>query len=197
MTARRTRTLLELVVLVVIWVGLWADLSVANVVSGVLVAGGVLALFGWSAASRDAPLVVRPLRIAVFALWFLWQLVKSNIAVARLVVSPRPALDPGIVAYRLHTASPGVATLVANAITLTPGTLTVTVDRDPPTLFVHCVQVGDLAATMASLAELELQVLRAFAPAHEIEAAAADLAARTHHPSATGTGTGTGTEEAG
>lgn len=189
MTARLTRTLVELLVLVVVWVGLWADVSVANVASGVLVGAGVLALFHWRADARDAPLVVRPLRVAWFAVWFLWQLVKSNIAIARLVVSRRPALDPGIVVFRLHTASPGVATAVANAITLTPGTLTVTVDRDPPTLFVHCVQVGDLGETMTALAELELQVLRAFAPRHEIDAAAADLAARTHHPSAGAAGT--------
>jgi multicomponent Na+:H+ antiporter subunit E len=184
MTPRAARTLLEGTALVVIWVGLWADISVANVASGILVAAGVLALFHWPAQARNAGLVIRPLRVVWFLLWFLWQLAKSNIAVARLVLSPRPALDPGIVAYRLHTASPGVATVVANAITLTPGTLTVTLDRDEPTLFVHCVQVGDPAATRAGLAELELQVLRAFAPRAEIDAAAADLARLTHHPSA-------------
>jgi multicomponent Na+:H+ antiporter subunit E len=176
MSNRLARTLLEGLVLLVIWVGLWADVTVANVLSGVLVATGVLALFRWPAAARDAGLVIRPLRALCFLVWFLWQLAKSNVAVARLVLSPTPALDPGIVAYRLHTTSPGVATVVANAITLTPGTLTLTVDRNPLTLYVHCVQTGDVAATKASLLELELQVLRAFAPREEIEAAEATLA---------------------
>ena len=173
MSHRTVRTLLEAAVLVVVWVALWADLTVANVLSGIVVATGVLALFRWTAAARDARLVVRPLRALRFVTWFLWQLLKSNVAVARLVLSRRPALDPGFVAYRLHTESPGVATLVANAVTLTPGTLTVTLSRDPLVLYVHCLRVVDVSSVRASLLELELHALRAFAPRDEVDAAAA------------------------
>jgi multicomponent Na+:H+ antiporter subunit E len=176
-SARWLRTAVELVVLVVIWVALWADVSVANVVTGVLVAVGVLAVFDWRRGALDDPLVLRPVAAASFLLWFLWQLGKSNVAIARLVLTPRPDLAPGFVAYRLHTPSPGLATLVGNAVTLTPGTLTVTIDRTNATIYVHSLRAHDVAAVHRDLLELEWRALRAFGTRRELEAAQADRVA--------------------
>jgi len=56
---------------------------------------------------------------------FLWTLVRANIDVARRVLSPSLPIDPGIVEVETHLQSDLGKLLLANSITLTPGTLTV------------------------------------------------------------------------
>ena len=148
-------------VLVAIWVALWSDLSVANVLSGIVVAGAISVGFeGW----RPGSVVVRPLRAAHFALYFAYKLVQASLVVARTVVAPRDRVSTGIVAIPLLGGSDAIATLVAEAISLTPGTLTLEVRRRPLTLFVHALDVRDVEHVRADARRLEVLALRAFAP---------------------------------
>ena len=82
--------------------------------------------------------------------------------VARAVISPRGALHTGIVAVPLRGCSDAVVTLIADAITLTPGTLTIEVRRDPPVLFVHALDLRDVAQVQADIRKLEVLAVRAF-----------------------------------
>jgi multicomponent Na+:H+ antiporter subunit E len=74
------------------------------------------------------------------------EIVKSNITVARAVLSPRLKLDPGIVAIPLDLKSDAGITTLANLITLTPGTVTLDVSSDRKTLYIHAFSVGDVEA---------------------------------------------------
>ena len=85
-------------------------------------------------------------RLPGFWLWLLGEVVKSNIQVARIILSPRPPMSPTVVTVKALAPDPlGQATL-GNCITLTPGT--VTLDDHEGDLLVHCLsQAGarDLA----------------------------------------------------
>lgn len=67
----------------------------------------------------------------------LYEIIKANIHVAILVLSPKPKLSPSFVKYRISLKSDLHKTILANSITLTPGTLTVSLEDD--TMLIHCL----------------------------------------------------------
>jgi multicomponent Na+:H+ antiporter subunit E len=76
-------------------------------------------------------------RLPRFWLWLLREIVRSNFAVARIILSRRMPIAPEIVTIdAAHVAPPAQATL-ANSITLTPGTLCLDVHRGR--IEVHCL----------------------------------------------------------
>lgn len=151
--------LLRIVTMTAIWVVLWSELSVANVIGGVAVATVIALYFDtW----RDGALVIRPWRAAVFLGFFAYKLVESTLVVARTVLAPRHRVRTGIIAVPLRGCSDAVATIVADSITLTPGTLTLEVQRDPLVLYVHALDTRDVDAVARDVRRLEVLAVRAF-----------------------------------
>jgi multicomponent Na+:H+ antiporter subunit E len=156
--------------LVLVWLALWEDPRPANVLSGLVIAS---VLVWWSppwATTRSGRL--RPLAALSFLVYFLRKLVEANLIVAWEVITPgTDRVREAIVAVPVSLASDGLVTLVANAISLTPGTLTVEVDRHPTILYVHVLHLRDVEAVRAEVLELELRAVRAFGSDAAIEAA--------------------------
>lgn len=154
--------------LFVMWLLLWGDLNLANVASGLVLAVALVVVFPPD-DTNDDPIVVRPLATVSFLTWFLWALVQTNVAVAKEVVLPagRSDIRPAVVACSLRTGSGRLATIVANAITLTPGTLTVDARSRPAVLYVHVLSFESVEATRAEVADLERRVVAAFGTAEE------------------------------
>jgi multicomponent Na+:H+ antiporter subunit E len=73
--------------------------------------------------------------------FFLWEMFKANIDVAYRVIHPRLPIKPGIVKVKTSLKSDTGLTFLANSITLTPGTLSVDVDRENGYLYVHWIDV--------------------------------------------------------
>jgi multicomponent Na+:H+ antiporter subunit E len=145
--------------LVAVWLLLWGDVTVANVLSGLIVAGLVVALAG---SRRRGQITVRPLAAVRFAAHFAVQLVVATAVVAWEVVTPRNRIRTAIVAVPLHGCSDAVATLIADTISLTPGTLTVEVDRQPLTLYVHVLHLRDVEQVRRDVRRIEVLAVRAF-----------------------------------
>ena len=134
-----------------------------------LVAGGVIALVLTWAGRRMPPLWRRvrwsaktPLAAVAFPFVFLKALIHSNLDVAFRVLSPSLPIKPGIVKVETKLQSPMGRLALANAITLTPGTLTVE-SRDK-WLYIHWIDIKDgsvEAATQAIVRQFEkhLEVL--------------------------------------
>lgn len=130
-----------LVWLTVVWVALWGEISAANLLGGVVLAVALVALLPL-AAVRD-PARVRPLGLARFLAVFAVDLVLASVQVVVLVLRRDGPTRQGIIRVPVSGDSDRLLTLVANAISLTPGTLTVEVDRASSTLWVHALDVGD------------------------------------------------------
>ena len=126
--------------LTLVWVGLWGSLSPANVLGGLAVA----ALLVVALPLTEVPLAaeVRPVALLRFVGFFAVDLVRSSWQVALLVLRPRRPLRQAVLAVPVRGASDQLLTLLANAISLTPGTLTLEVDRPRSTLYVHVIDVG-------------------------------------------------------
>lgn len=89
--------------------------------------------------------MLNPLRLLLFVVYligpFLWAMAKANLDVAYRVITGR--IRPGIVRLSPGLRTDFGITLLANSITLTPGTLSVDVDEESGDLFVHWINVSD------------------------------------------------------
>jgi len=72
---------------------------------------------------------------------FFWEVIKANLDVAYRVVHPRLPISPGIVKVRTTLKSDTALTFLANSITLTPGTMSVDIDRASGVLYIHWIDV--------------------------------------------------------
>jgi len=115
---------------------------------------------------------VRPVAVVRFLVVFAWQLVAASAVVAWEVITPRNRINEGIVEIPVRGASDLVTAVVANAISLTPGTLTIEVDRPGARLFVHVLHLRDVEQLRAEIRELEALVIRAFGSDRSIAALA-------------------------
>lgn len=143
-----------------LWVALWESVAPGTLLGGLVVV--TLLLLAFPQPTGDPPERVRPWQVVGLAGYFLRHLVVSTARVARDVLTPHSSRPKGVLALPVTDHSPGVITLLANAISLTPGTLTVEVQRDPDVLFVHVLDLDDVAAARRDLLELQRHVLQAF-----------------------------------
>jgi multicomponent Na+:H+ antiporter subunit E len=105
----------------------------------------------------------RPYRIVALALLFLKELLLSAWKVALLVASPKLDAKPGIFALPLDLESDIEITMLANMITLTPGTLSVDVTEDRKTLYVHAIDCSDPDGTRRDIKDgFERKIREAF-----------------------------------
>lgn len=158
--------------LVVFWLALWEDLSVGNLIGGALVAGAVTAIA--RPPAREAEVRLRPVAALRFFGWFLWKLVEASAIVAWEVATPTNVINEGIVAVPIHGRSRLLTTIVANAITLTPGTLTLEIRTDPTVLYVHVLHLRTIEEVRREVHKLEHLAVRAFGSDRDIAALEAD-----------------------
>lgn len=127
--------------LTVVWMALWGSLTAANLLGGLVVACALLLLFPLPEVQREGG--VRPVALARLLAVFLWELVKASVTVVVQVLRPRRALRQGVVAVPVVGVSDRLLTLLANAVSLTPGTLALEIDRPRATLYVHVLDLPD------------------------------------------------------
>lgn len=146
--------------LVVLWLLLWGDLSVANVASGVLVALGLLVAFPLGRPGGGARHAVRPVALARLLAYFAYELVTSNLVVARVVLSRGARTRTGVVACPLRTTSDRMVTVLCNIIALSPGTMMVDVGDDA--IYVHALLRRDPERVREDIDRLQGLLLAAF-----------------------------------
>ncbi len=88
-------------------------------------------------------LPVRVFWFLVYIPFFFWECFKANIDVAYRVSHPEVPIHPGIVKVKTQLKSDLGLTFLANSITLTPGTLSVDVDKENGYLYIHWIEVKD------------------------------------------------------
>ncbi len=94
--------------------------------------------------------------------YFIWQLIVSNLRVLWDVITPGHISKPGIIGVPLDAKSDFEIMLVANLISLTPGTLSLDVSADRKILYVHVMFLDDVEAMRLQIKEgIEQKVLEA------------------------------------
>jgi multicomponent Na+:H+ antiporter subunit E len=123
------------------WVALTGQFTPTNLVAGFVLSH--LLLWLTQRTGEPAPYFVKARQVVSFALFFLWQMIKANVHVAARVLSPRFRMHPGVIAIPLEVQTDAEITLLANLITLTPGTLSIDVSADRKVLYVHTMDLGN------------------------------------------------------
>jgi multicomponent Na+:H+ antiporter subunit E len=147
--------------LAIAWAALSGSTSAHNLVLGFAL--GALALFLVREPFGAKAYLWRLWAITSLALLFIKELAMSAIKVATTVLSPEMNLKPGIFAFPLTVDRDFEITLLANMITLTPGTLSVDVSDDRKTLYVHALDCADPDAIRRDIANgFERKIMEAF-----------------------------------
>ena len=99
--------------------------------------------FFFSNPQKFPAITLKKVAYSVFYIFYLFiAIVKSNFDVARRVVQPKIPINPGIVRVKTRLKSPIGRMILANSITLTPGTLSVDVNGDY--FYIHWIDVTDI-----------------------------------------------------
>ncbi len=128
-------------VLAILWAALTGTVTLANLIFGFLVGFGVLYLLHRDPGSlhyfRTTVMATR------FFFYFLKELIVSSLRVAFDVVTPTHYNRPGVIGIPLDARTDLEITLLANIISLTPGTLSLDVAPDRKTLYIHAMFIDD------------------------------------------------------
>lgn len=142
------RTLALFVILGAFWLFLSGEVTALNLVMMTLAVSLVLYLnparpFGPDARGRPIRAADPPRGVyhgVRYAVWLLYEVVTANVDVAYRVLHPRMPIDPGLLQFRVRMPSDLGRVLVANSITLTPGT--VTIELEDGEYVVHALVPG-------------------------------------------------------
>jgi len=127
--------------LALLWASLAGSMTLADLAFGFLVGFGVLFLIHSDATDRAY--FRTTIKAAGFLLYFLKEMIVSSLRVAFDIVTPRDHARPGVVGIPLDAQTDLEITLLANIISLTPGTLSLDVAADRRTLYIHAMFVDD------------------------------------------------------
>jgi multicomponent Na+:H+ antiporter subunit E len=168
---RRRDRAVTVAVLVVVWMLLWGVFSWANLMSGLVVAAVVLAVFPLPPVTFAGRL--RPWGLVRFTVRFVADLVRASVHLAWLAFRFGHRPRSAIIRVPLRVRSDLVLTLTGEAVSLVPGSLIVDTDQASSTLFIHVVGVSDRAAVerfRSTVYDVEARIVRAIGSDAEIRA---------------------------
>ncbi|NJN96394.1 MAG: Na+/H+ antiporter subunit E [Anaerolineales bacterium] len=139
------------VLLALAWMALTGQFTPINLVAGFGL--GYLLLWLARPTSETATYFHKVVQIISFFFFFLGEVIIANLRVAYEVISPPLTMRPGVVAIPLDLQSDAEITLLANLITLTPGSLSLDVSADRRVLYVHSMYVDDVEAFRREIKE--------------------------------------------
>lgn len=93
---------------------------------------------------------------------FVGDLITSNVDVARKVLTPSMPVSPGMIEYTTSLHNPTAMTILANSITLTPGTLVVECRESDGKMLIHCLNSEDEEKTLDGIRKWESLLKKIF-----------------------------------
>jgi multicomponent Na+:H+ antiporter subunit E len=149
------------ILLALAWTALTGQFDPINFLSGFIL--GYLVLWLVQRVAGPSNYFKKVYQIISFALFFVVALIRANLRVAYEVITPPHTMQPGIVAVPLDLQTEAAITLLANLITLTPGTLSLDVSADRRVLYVHTMYVDDVEQFRREIKEgFERRVMEVF-----------------------------------
>ncbi|MGQ7261800.1 Na+/H+ antiporter subunit E [Vreelandella sp. V005] len=143
------------------WVLLSGDFSGLNLLIGLIFAYITLVLLEPQIdALKGYP--ARIPRLIGFIAFFVKELIQANLRVAFDIVTPPWHMKPGVIALPLSARTEMEITMVANLISLTPGTLSLDVSDDRKVLYIHAMFLDNEEELRRNLKEMEHRALELF-----------------------------------
>ncbi len=129
------------IILTFVWVSLTGVFDITNFLIGF----GINYMVIWLSTGLDdttgyfkkIPLILN------FGFYFMWEIIKANYQLTYDILTPTHKMNPAIIGIPMDAKSDIEIALLANLITLTPGTLTIDVSTDKKTIYVHTMYLKD------------------------------------------------------
>lgn len=136
------RYLVLFIMLFVVWLLFSYNISIQNLVAAAVFSAVSTALLGkyFFDGYRKLLQPSRYFWALVYLFVFLWECIKANIDVAYRVIHPGLPIKPGIVKVKLDVKTEIGRAMLANSITMTPGTITVDIIGD--LIYIHWIYVS-------------------------------------------------------
>jgi multicomponent Na+:H+ antiporter subunit E len=123
------------------WVGMTGAFNASNLIIGFIIGWMVLLIIrGPQAMGSHLFRVWRAVELVAF---FIWELLLANMRVAWDVVTPTHLMQPGVIAVPLDAREDLEILILANMVSLTPGTLSLDVSDDRTVLYIHAMYLHD------------------------------------------------------
>jgi multicomponent Na+:H+ antiporter subunit E len=139
------------IILALIWAALTGIFEPSNLVLGFGL--GYLILLAIRKALGPTRYFDKMSQVVIFTAFFLWELVIANLRVAWHVLTPPSRFRPQVIAVPLETCNEAETTLLANLISLTPGTLSLDVSTDECVLYIHVIDAPDAETARKEIKE--------------------------------------------
>lgn len=130
------------IISLILWLLLSFNLTISNIIVGVIASLTTTIIFG-KYFIKDVTPFLQPQRyfwLIVYLFIFIWECIKANFDVAYRVLHPAMPIKPGIVKVKLNLKTNIAKTILANSITMTPGTISVDIIDD--IIYVHWIYVN-------------------------------------------------------
>jgi multicomponent Na+:H+ antiporter subunit E len=131
------------------WAAVTGRFDLRNVLVGMVL--GYAVLFVAQPVTGPSNYSKRIQRTVRFAVFYVRELVLANLRVASDVLTPNPRIRPGVLAIPLEANTDTEITLLANLLTLTPGSVSLDVSSDRRFLYLHAMYIDDLEEYRASV----------------------------------------------
>ncbi len=128
------------ILLFLFWLLITFNLKIVNLCAGA--AAALIASLIFNADFLTMRKLIQPKRYfwgVLYIFVFLWECVKANFDVAYRVLHPDLPIHPGIVKVKLNIQSEMARSMLANSITMTPGTITVDIIDDY--IYIHWINI--------------------------------------------------------
>ena len=148
--------------LIIVWCGLGANFSLANIILGSSVAIIVHIVYRSTIKSKNK-YHINIVRLFLLILYTTYDLVLSSIEVAIAVMQRNSKYSPAIIRYHLCCHTDVEKMLISNIISLTPGSLVVNISTDEKILYVHCMFAKDIGKIKEHIKiNIEEKVMKVF-----------------------------------
>ncbi len=152
-----------LIWLTMVWILLWGNISVANIISGLAVALVITILLPLPPVPVEGR--VHPISLLHLIIWVAWYLVLSSTKLALLAIKPGPPPVTAVLRAHLNIKSDLVLALAVNIINLIPGTIVLEIDQVRRMIYVHVIDVSSERAVdefYRQVAQVEKLLIAAF-----------------------------------
>ncbi|UFT97852.1 Na+/H+ antiporter subunit E [Radiobacillus kanasensis] len=139
------------IIIAIMWMFLQESYTFPTFLFGYII--GILLLLVLQRFIPDAFYLRRAINILKLIKLFIKELILSNIVIVKLVYKPKLDVEPGIFKLPTVLKSNWEITLLANLITLTPGTLSVAISDDNREIFIHAMELDDIEESIKSIKE--------------------------------------------
>ena len=140
----------------ILWVIFNGNITPEICLFGLVISGAIFAFtcrFMDYSVAKEKAVIKRYFKFARYVIVLVKEIVKANFAVMHMILSEREELEPALVSFHSDMKTSTGRALLANAITLTPGTITVSLEGSE--YVVHCLD-GSLGAGMDSSVFVEM-----------------------------------------